>query len=185
MENILVLEKTKNFNDFVKSHFRENLRGPESTTINPVLENIRTEGGEDYYQYIKWLQLSKKPNLLVLSSTHHYYYESDDLKRIKTLVNLKKLNNIKHLQSFLGTIVRILPPKANFIGCFKSNNQDGSVFSFYQSSKIFNRLVNYIDSRTDRSLTKKQVSKLLEEYKLTIVDITDINGITYFCSQTV
>jgi len=140
MENILVLEKTKIFTDFVQSQS--------------------------------------------LSSTHHYYYESNDLKRIKTLVNLKKLNNIKQLDGFLRTVVRILPQKANFIGTFKSYNQDLTPFSVYQPSKLFNRLVNYIDSRTDRSLTKKDVAKLLEEHNLKVVDITDINGLTYFCSQT-
>ncbi len=183
MENILVLEKTKIFTDFVQSQPGEKLFIPEPSRINRVLENIRTEGGEDFYQYLQRLQLAKKPNLLALSSTHHYYYESNDLKRIKTLVNLKKLNNIKQLESFLCIVVRILPQKANFIGTFKSYNQDLSPFSVYQPSKLFNRLVNYIDSRTDRNLTKKYVSGLLEKHNLKIVDITDINGMTYFCSQ--
>jgi hypothetical protein len=183
MENILVLEKTKIFTDFVQSQPGEKLFIPEPSRINHVLENIRTEGGEDFYQYLQWLQLTKKPNLLALSSTHHYYYESNDLKRIKTLVNLKKLNIIKHLESFLRIVVRILPQKANFIGFFKSNNQDRSSFSVYQPSELFNRLVNFIDSRTERSLTKKDVSRLLEEHNLKVVDITEINGMTYFCSQ--
>jgi hypothetical protein len=183
MEDILVLEKTKIFNDIVQSQSVGKLLIPEPSRINPVMDNIRTEGGEDFYQYIQWLRLSKKPDLLALSSTHHYYYESNDLKRIKTLVNLKKLNNIKHLESFLHILVRILPQKANFIGTFKSYNQDVSAFSAYQPSNLFDRLINYIDSRTDRSLTKKDVSRLLEEHNLKVVDITDINGMTYFYSQ--
>ena len=185
MENILVLEKTGIFTDFVQSQTDEKLLIPEPSRINPVMENIRAEGGEDFYQYLQGLNLTKRPNLLALSSTHHYYYEFSDLKRIKTLVNLKKLNNIKHLENFLSIVVRILPQKANFIGYFESNNQDRSAFSVYQPSKLFNRLVNYIESRTIRSLTKKDVSKLLEEHDLKVVDITEINGMTYFCSQIV
>jgi hypothetical protein len=78
----------------------------------------------------------------------------------------------------------MLPQKANFVGHFKSNDQERSVFPFYQSSKFFDRMVNFIDSRTDRSLSNKEVSNLLEEHKLKIVDITEINGMTYFCSRT-
>ncbi len=184
MENILTLGKTGISGDFVSSRFREKLLKPESTRVHPVLENIRTEAGEDFYQYLKWLQLAKMPNLLALSSLHHYYFDSDEMKKVKTLVNLKKLNNIKHLESFLNIVVRMLPQKANFVGHFKSNDQDRSVFPFYQSSKLFDRMVNYMDSRTDRSLSIKEVSKLLEEHKLKIVDITEIKGMTYFCSRT-
>ncbi len=184
METILVLEKTGISKDLVPSKFRERLLKPESTRVNRVLENIRTEAGEDFYQYLRLLQLAEMPNLLALSSLHHYYYDSDEMKKIKTLVNLKKLNNINHLESFLRVVVRMLPKKANFVGHFKSNDQDRSVFPFYQSSKLFDRMVNYMDSRTDRSLSIKEVTKLLEKHKLKIIDIKEIKGITYFCSRT-
>jgi len=183
MEDILVLKKTRISNDFAKSQFREKLLIPEISKTNPVLENIRSEAGEDFYQYLAWLQLGRESNLLALSSRHHYYYESNDLKNIKTLINLKKLNNIKHLENFLRVVVRILPQNANFIGCFNSSNPNRSVYSFYHSSKFFNGLVNYIETRTYRSLTKKDVSSLLEENKLRIVDFSEINGMTYFCSS--
>jgi len=183
METTLVLGKTEIFNDFVKSKFRDKVLVPEISWINPVLENIRSEAGTDFIQYLHFLQLAKEPNLLALSSTHHYYYDFNDLKRIKTLITLKKLNNIKSLGSFLHTVVRILPQKANFVGYFKNDTGNRSVFSFYQTTKFFNGLANYLDSRTNRSLTKKEVSRILEEHNLKIIDITDINGMTYFCSQ--
>lgn len=184
MGNILVLEKTKIISDSAESVFREKLLKPESARINPLVADILAEGGADFIKYLRWLRLAKEPNLLVLSSTHHYYYDYNDLRTIKTLVNLKKLNNVKHLDSFLGIVDRILPQEANFIGCFNSNNREISLLSFYQSSKLLNRLANHIDFKTDRSLTKKEVSSLLEEHKLKVVDITDINGITYFYSRS-
>jgi hypothetical protein len=183
METTLVLWKAEIFNDFVKSKFREKVPVPEISRINCVLENIRTEAGTDFIQYLHFLQLAKEPNLMALSSTHHYYYDYNDLKSIKTLVNLKKLNNIKSLGSFLHNVVRILPQKANFIGYFKNDTGNRSVFSLYQTTKFFNGLVNYLYSKTDRILTKNDVSRLLKESKLKVVDITDINGMTYFCSQ--
>jgi len=183
MENALVLGKTGILTDFVKSRFREKILVPEISRINPALENIRSEAGADFIQYLYLLQLEKETNLMALSSTHHYYYDFDDMKSIKTLVNLKKLNNIRSPGRFLHTVVRILPQEAIFIGYFKNDTGNRSVFSFYQTTKFFNGLVNYFDSRTDNSLTKDDVSRLLEEHKLKVVDITDINGMTYFCSR--
>lgn len=183
MENILVFGKTGMLNNLVESKLREKVLVPEIFRINPVLENIRAEAGVDFIQYLHLLHLTKEPDLMALSATHHYFYDSSDLKRIKTLINLKKLNNVKHLESFLSIVTRILPQKANFIGYFKNDTGNRSVFSFYQTTRFFGELVNYFDSKTDRSLTKEGISRILEVHKLEIIDITDINGMTYFCSR--
>jgi len=184
MENTIVLGKTEIFKDFIKSRFNGKVFIPELFRINPILDNIRSEVGVDFIQYLHWLQLEDEPNLLSLSPTHHYYYDSNDLKNIKILINLKPLNSIKHLESFLCILVRLLPHKSNFIGYFKNDTRNRSVFSFYNSAKFFDGMVNYIDSKTDNSLTTRMVSELLEEHNLNVVDITYINGMTYFCSQT-
>lgn len=180
----LLFAKTNISNDFITSPLSNKLFEPEILRLNPALENIRSEAGDDFLQYLQWLQLEDEPNLMTLSSTHHYYYDDDDLKNIKILLNLKPLNRIKHLNHFLQNLVRLLPQKSNFIGCFKNTIQNRSVFSFSKSSDFFQGLINYIDLRTDNTLTKREVSKLLEDNKLNVVDITDINGMTYFCSQT-
>ena len=184
MENISVLERTDVINDFVKVNLNEKLLTYEPTRTNPVLENLLSEGGEDFFQYIHWLGLAKEPNLMVLSSMHHYYYDFNDLKGIKTLINLKRLNHIKHLDSFLHTVFRILPPKAFFVGCFKSNTKNGSA-PFYQTGKFLNGLINIIDSRTDRNMSKNEVSLLMEAHGFKVTDITEINGMTYFCSWNI
>ena len=183
MENTLMLWKTGILNDFVRLKPLKKVLLPEISSINPVLENIRSEAGTDFVQYLQFLQLEKETNLMALSASHHYYYDFDDLKSIKTLVNLKKLNNIKSLGSFLETVGRILPQEAIFIGYFKNDTGNRSVFSFHQTTRFFNSMVNYFDSKTDSSLTKDDVSILLGEHRLRVVDITDINGMTYFCSR--
>lgn len=185
MENTLMLKKIEFFKDLVKPKSPEKLLIPEISRINPVLEDIRYEAGDDFLQYLHFLQLAKEQDILALSSTHHYYYVFNDLKDIKTLINLKKLNNIESLGSFLHSVVWNLPQKANFIGYFNNDTGNRSVFSFYNSTKFFNGLVNYCFSRTYRSLTKNDVSRLMGKHKLKIVDMTDINGITYFCARNI
>ena len=183
MENTLMLWKTGIISDFARSKSREKVFEPEMASLNPVLENIRSEAGTDFVQYLQFLQIEKDQNMMALSSTHHYYYDFDDLKSIKTLVNLKKLNNIKSIGSFFQTVVRILPQEAIFIGYFRNDTGNRSVFSFYQTTRLFSGIVNYLDSKTDRSLTKDDVSGLLKKHRLQVIDITDINGMTYFCSR--
>jgi hypothetical protein len=180
----LLFGKTNISNVLFTSPLSNKVFKPELLRLNPALENIRSEAGDDFLQYLQWLQLENEPNLLTLSSTHHYYYDYDDLKNIKILINLKPLNRIKHLKHFLRNLVRLLPQKSNFIGCFKNTIQNRSYFSLSKTSDYFSGLINYIDLRTENSLTIKEVSKLLEDNKLNVVDITEINGMTYFCSQT-
>lgn len=180
----LLFAKTNISNDFITSPLSNKLIEPEILRLNPALENIRSEAGDDFLQYLEWLQLEDEPNLLTLSSSHHYYYDDDDLKNIKILINLKPLNSIKQLERFLQTVVRLLPHNSNFIGYFKNTDQNRSVYSLAQFSIFFQGIINYIDLKTDNSLTKREVSRLLEKHKLNVVDITDINGMTYFCSKT-
>lgn len=157
---------------------------PDIIKHNSASEYVRSETGNDFLQYLQWLQMDLEPNLMTLSSTHHYYYEINDLKNIKILINLKPLNSIKQLESFLQTLVKLLPNGSNFIGYFKNTDQNNSVFPLSQFSSFYQGFINYVDLKTDNSLTKREVSRLLEKHNLNVVDITDINGMTYFCSQT-
>jgi hypothetical protein len=151
---------------------------------NPVFDNLLAEGGENFFHYVNWLGLEKDPNLMVLSSIHHYYYDFNDLKGVRTLINLKRLNKINHVDIFLNNVFRVLPAKANFVGCFKDNKiRGGMAVPFYQSFRYVNKLINIFDSRTDRFLTRKDVIKLLESHKFKIIDMTEISNMTYFCGE--
>jgi hypothetical protein len=185
MEQVSVLDRTTISDKFNKFCFDEKELPAERSGTNPVLENILSEGGNDFFQYLNWVGLAKEPNLMVLSSMHHYYYDHNDLKGIRTLINLKKLNQVKHLESFLHTLFRILPSRASFVGCFKNSNHNGKEEPFYRPAKLINGLINILDSRIDRNLSKKSVIKLLEDHGFKVNDITDINGVTYFWAQNI
>jgi len=162
-----------------------NIVSTDENQNNPVFENLLAEGGENFYHYINWLGLGKDPNLMILSSIHHYYYDFNDLRGIKTLINIKKLNEINRLDTFLANVYRVLPPKASFIGCFKDNKIRGGIgVPFYQSSRLLNSLINLIDSKTDKFMTRKNVIRLLESHDFALVDMTEISSITFFCAES-
>ena len=150
---------------------------------SPVFEDLVDEDCENFFHYLNWLGLAKDPNLMVLSSLHHYYYDLNELKDVRTLVNLKALNRIKQLNSFFHTIFRLLPPNARFLGCFEEDKKpEGVPAPIYKSVMLFNGILNFFDSRTDRRLTKNEVIKILESHGFRVTDMTEINGITYFKS---
>jgi predicted transcriptional regulator with HTH domain len=178
MENLSSLKNKQvrtNNSDAENGRF---LFGDKTGVNNPVLKNILSEGGDDFYNYLSWIGLSKDPNLMVLSSSHHYYYDHNDLLGIKTLVNLKKLNQVKHLESFLHILYRILPAKAYFVGCFRNCSQNTGTARLQNPAGYINGIMNIFTGSAQRSLTKRSVTTLLEEHGFKLTDITDINGIT-------
>jgi hypothetical protein len=118
--------------------------------------------------------------MLILSSRHHYYYDYEDLKDVNTIISLKKLNLIEHLDSYLHTVFSFLSPKSNFIGCFTDQE---SLKGVSGTARLYKRIINFLDRRTDIEVNKKDMSLLLESHGFKVMDMTEINGLTYFRTQ--
>ena len=198
MENSSTTNLTESRNT-IRNFPRRNFPVNESTIADPVIEKLAEEGCEYYYKYLEQLGLSYDPNLIVIPSTHHYYFDAEDMKNVKTLINLKQLNYIKDIKEFLGTIQHIIPEKSFFIGSFVEGKSAFGLFFGsdnlqYQipgkvdpvengiSSRIpfFNMIYDIMDSRTNRNMTRKSVKVMLEEARFKVSDMTEINGLTYF-----
>jgi len=169
---------------------------------NLVFEILTAEGCENFVNYIEWLGLAKDPDLLVLSSLHHYYYDAEEMKKVKTVVNLKELNQIKQIKRFLHTIFHLLPQKSYFIGRFVDNKKINGYALRTNSSSYLNKrsfddiengivsqipflnmLYSLMDSRTNKYMSGRNVTLLLEDHGFKVVDMTELNGLTYFCAQ--
>ena len=152
----------------------------------PAIVNMIAEDGGSFFNYLKDLGLSRDNNLVVLSSRHHYFYDEDELKNVRTLINLRKLNLIKYLDEFLFTLVQVLPPDTKFLGCFSdsnaSGNNDGTLF---HPIRLLKQKVNSLDFLGEKTMNKNKVSEILESYGFKIINMTEMNGLTYFCSQNV
>jgi hypothetical protein len=164
-----------------------------------VYKKLAAEGSENYFNYIDWLNLSDEPNVVVLSSRHHYFYDDEDLKDVRILINQKPLNYIKQLKDFLQTIHYILPRDTYFIGSFVDGKNTLSFLSRsdnnrYQHAEkvdpvengissripILNVIYDIMDSRTNRYLTSKTVTVMLEAAGFKILNMKEMNGLTYF-----
>jgi hypothetical protein len=164
--------------------FPVNQNSLERTTFNQFGYSTVSEEGQDFLDYLIRLGLLGESSLLVLSMRHHYYFEQNDLKDIRVLVIPKKLNLVKHLDSFLHIVFRVLPPAAYFIGCFTDNKSSkGKEFTLSRASTNINRFINHLDSKTSWYLDKNEVSRILESHGFKTVDLTEIKGQVYFASK--
>lgn len=179
------LERPDINGELTRPNFDEKFLPADGSGRNPVIDNILTEGGDDFSQYLNLTGLAGEPNLMVLSSMHHYYYDYSDLKGIRTLINLKQLNQVSHLESFLHTLYRILPCQANFVGFFINSSNNDRKKSFLKPAGLLNGFISIFDSGTYRNLSKPGVTKLLEEHGFKVIDLTDINGKTYFRARNI
>jgi hypothetical protein len=181
----------------------QNRSNVEVDEYNPAFEKTTLESYQDFFDYLDYLHLEKDPNLMVLSSAH-YYYEIEDLKKVKILVNLKQLNLIKQTRDFLNNIKHILPRGSYFVGCFFDNKNQPGFLSDSQKPKccikghfdpavngissrnpFINMLYNFIDFKTSTYMSKGTVESYLEEALLKVLDMKEIKGLTYFCSQKI
>ena len=204
MKNMTEIKGT----DLVNNQRFNSLNNQESNSsdlINnvQVSEIIAAEGGETFNKYVEGLGLSGDPNLVVLSSMHHYYYDAEEMKNVKTVINMKELNKFKQIKSLLHSMFHILPSRSNFIGCFIDNEkQNGYALrnnlseshSIRNSEDIENGIVSRIpflnmiysimDSRVNKFLSKRNVTLLLDDHGFKVLNMTEINGLTYFRAQS-
>jgi hypothetical protein len=98
-------------------------------------------------------------------------------------------------------IYSVLPQKCHFIGSFTDSKKQ-NIFSSTRKypnapedqdsgfeitagrwNSFLNVLYGVIDSKTNRYMSEKTVRLLLKETGLKVLDITEFNGLTYFCTQ--
>jgi hypothetical protein len=186
MENISDPTTSQTFNGSVMNHPDRDRSAQGVSGFFPAIVNMIAEGGDNFFRYLKTLGLSRENNLVVLSSRYHYYYDENEMKNVKTLVNLRKLNMIKYLDEFLFTLVQVLPPDTKFLGCFSDcKASEATRVSFLHPMKLLRRTINILDSNGERTMNKASVTEMLESYGFKIINMTEMDGLTYFCSQNV
>jgi hypothetical protein len=185
----------------INSSYRMN-NANRARKLNILFEELTDEVREDLITYLNRMGLAGEAQILVIPSTRHYFYEAEDLCGIKTVINLKQLNYVREIREFLSKISEMLPNNSSFVGCFIDNKSQTGFSDKYSNlpkqlsekaeayengieSRIpfINRMYSFIDSKTNRYLTKKTVSHLLEECSLQLVGMTELNGLTYFCTR--
>jgi hypothetical protein len=183
MENAVTLQQFEIVSDkTVKTDSKDTSVSLLRKLTRHAIGRLIIEGGKDFFHYLKWHDLANDPSILVLSSKNQFYYEHYELRCTRTLVILQKLNLIKHVEVLLQSLHQTLSPNTNFIGYFfDSNTQNGSGLIY----RMYKKLINFLDSRTEREFDRESVLRLLESFGFQVIDMTTINGLTYFRTQNI
>jgi hypothetical protein len=182
MMDILLLPKSDIIAD---RKIRQSVHGsslsPEMAFYDTYIDTLIAGGGENFLNYLRGLGLEKEPNIFALSSRHYYYYDFSDLKGVNILINLKKLNRMRHLDSFLITVRRVISPETRFMGCFSDKSTQLRYRLNHNSGR---RINNYSDAITDIQFDRNEMIRLLESHGFKVCDMTMIKGLTYFMAKT-
>lgn len=152
-------------------------------SLTHSVSSLFATGGLSLFRYLLTTGLFRDPGLVILSPHEHASFAGADLKRATTLLTLRRLNLVKHLEMFLNSLVHILPPETNFIGCFtkaedKSNGPGKMGLIHAINSRIFNR-----EATECHSLSRGKVSEILQRSGLSIISMTEMNGVIFFHSK--
>mgnify|MGYP001328526738 CR=1 FL=1 len=172
---------------------------PIMSRLQILLAELTADVRQDLISYLDGMGLINDPSMLVIPSTRHYFYDAEDMKGIKTVVNLKPLNHVREIRDFLRRLAEMLPGDCTFVGCFTDNKSQNGFSDKYGNlprhlshkaeayengieSRIpfINRMYSFIDMKTNRYLTARTVYMLLEESNLQLVTMTEKNGLTFF-----
>jgi hypothetical protein len=181
MENISISKRSVRTPEKTRTNINEARNSQPYTELMPVSEKLDNEVDENFLNYLHYIGLAEKENQLVLSSKLHYYYDYEELRSVETLISLKKLNLIKHLDDFLNSINSGLSPKTNFVGCFSDRKSE----RVNMTTRFYKRFINFLDARIDVEIDGKSISRILESHGFKVIDMTEINGLTYFRTQNI
>jgi hypothetical protein len=177
----------------------------DKETRNPIYNDLLNEAGENVVRYLERFNLVQNRNFILLSSVRHYLYGPEELKLVKTIINLKLINQITPINYCLRTMNRALPMKGNFVGCFIDyKSQKNKVLQISPSTLAYllfllhwidnrliaqiplvNRVRYIINPRKIKLLTTVETRQLLENNGFLVKDVTEIDGLTYFISQKI
>jgi hypothetical protein len=180
------------------------VKSTDLVVADEAVDNLMTEGGEDFYNYVKSIGLAKDTDLIVLSSRHGYYYDVHEMKNVRTVINLKELNKIKQIKSLFKSYLHFLPNSCNFVGCFVNNKKverfvlrnssdfienrkcsDAVKLGIFSTYPFINKLYSIMDLRTNTYMSERSVFLLLKDHGYKVMDMTEFNGRTFFHSKRV
>lgn len=150
--------------------------------IQPLAKLIAT-GGLSLFRYLVYAGLFSGPGVIILSRNNHANFGSVDLKRVTTLVTLRRLNLVKHLEMFLNSLARILPPDTNFVGCFSPSKDGGAGTGTAGRHGGLSGWPFQSGITECHALNRSKVSDMLERNGLSLISMTEMNGVTYFHSR--
>ncbi len=142
-------------------------------------------GAVSLFRFLINSGLFSSPGVVIVSSHDRATYGSVDLRRATTLVTLRRLNMVKHLEMFLTTLSGILPAGTNFVGCFSAAKNGTAAVKKHGREGVSAGRLSHPGRADFRSLNSRVVSEMLERNGLRLISMAEMNGVTCFHSRKI
>jgi hypothetical protein len=139
--------------------------------------------GFSFFRYLWCAGLTRESGMIILSSHEGANWGRRDIGNARMLINLRRLDLIRHLEMFVSSLVRLLPPETTFVGCFAQRGLDAAGTQASGSHGGFWNGLSGHGGGTCQMLSRARVSALLEGSGLEVIDMREMNGLTYFHSR--
>jgi hypothetical protein len=173
--------------------------------LTMVEKELLEEVNEVVVDYFKSIPFVMDQKVLYLSTIRHYIFDSATLYDVKTVLNLRLINQIAHINYFLYNTNRMLPMKGFYLGCFESRVQQknriksvktfslGSItyliFSFFHrflpKIPLIRSFYLFVTGGSLKCLTENDLANLLSKNGFSITHSSSIHGKTYFAAQKI
>jgi len=150
--------------------------------IRSVARLIST-GGLSLARFLMNTGLFRKQGMIILSQHDHANFTASELGRITTLITVRRLNLVKHLEMFLNSLAHILPPDTNFVGCFSPAKDRNPGYGSTGRSDGITAMFFHDRHPEWHVLNSSLVSEMLERNGLSLISMSEMNGITWFYSR--
>ena len=157
----------------------------QSGKVNLIRSVVRliSTGGLSLARFLMNTGLFRKQGMIILSQHDHANFTASELGRITTLITVRRLNLVKHLEMFLNSLAHILPPDTNFVGCFSPAKDRNPGYGSTGRSDGITGMFFHDRHPEWHVLNSSLVSEMLERNGLSLISMTEMNGVTWFCSR--
>jgi len=151
---------------------------------NIQIENIIVECGLKAYYFIRdHINVSTSKNLII-STTSRFNLKIFNDRKLNSIVNLKKINDIRYLNKFFETINEILPDSGIYIGCAETKGlRKQRIFKKYPP--VLNYIYYSLDFIIKRIFPKLPITKSiyfwLTQGRNRVLSKPEILGRLYSC----
>jgi hypothetical protein len=136
--------------------------------------------GFRFFRYLWGAGISSEAGLIILSSHEGANWGFSGFRNTRTLINLRRLDLIRHLEMFVSSLVNLLPQGASFVGCFAHRRDNSAGGRLPDSNPGLLKRIAWNGAGARQLLSRDRVSALLEDRCLVIINMTEISGLTYF-----
>jgi len=77
--------------------------------LDHLFAELNADVRHDLMKYLEGLGPVNETSMLVIPSSQHFFYDTEDMKGVKTVVNLKQLNYVREIRDFLHNVSKMLP----------------------------------------------------------------------------